>query len=483
MLRESIKYRRALYMTTLLLIHMFYLSSSTLGITPLPQLKVSEDKRSLIKVNGEPFFYLADTAWELFHRTDRKQAVEYLQKRADQKFTVIQAVALAELNGINDPNMQGDLPLIDKDPTKPAVTPGNNPNNKEEYDYWDHVDYIVDEANKRGLYVAMLPSWANWAGTIKANDQKILTHQNAQAYGEFIGKRYAKKGIIWILGGDRTAKDYEDLWRTLAKGIVIGISGKENYDAALMSFHPGGEHTSSVWFHNDTWLDFNMFQTGHNTAAITKGWIEIGDDYARRPTKPVIDGEPLYEDHPIGFRKASENGFSFDAHVRQRAYWHLFAGACGFAYGNHAVWQMHAPGRRPVNGPLFYWYDVLDRPGATQMKYVRALIESRPMLSRVPDQSIVVDPLDGSDRIQATRGEDYLFVYSGSGRKFTVNMGKISGKQVKAHWYNPRNGSSTSIGTFDNTGTREFIPQFEGFGSDWILILDDASKGYKPPQI
>ena len=103
--------------------------------------------------------------------------------------------------------------------------------------------------------------------------------------------------------------------------------------------------------------------------------------------KPVIDGEPLYEDHPLAFR-ARDNGYSFDAHVRQRAYWDVFSGACGHTYGNHSVWQMYAPNRRPVNGPLLYWYDAIHRPGAAQMQYVRALIESRPILSRVPDQTL-----------------------------------------------------------------------------------------------
>lgn len=40
---------------------------------PLPRLQVSQDKRFLIYPDGRPFFYLADTAWELFHRTERQQ--------------------------------------------------------------------------------------------------------------------------------------------------------------------------------------------------------------------------------------------------------------------------------------------------------------------------------------------------------------------------------------------------------------------------
>ena len=97
---------------------------------------------------------------------------------------------------------------------------------------------------------------------------------------------------------------------------------------------------------------------------------------------------------PLAFR-AKENGYSFDAHVRQRAYWDVFSGACGHTYGNHSVWQMYAPGRRPINGPLHYWYDAIHRPGAAQMQYVRALVESRPYFSRIPDQSLLANALEG----------------------------------------------------------------------------------------
>jgi hypothetical protein len=115
------------------------------------------------------------------------------------------------------------------------------------------------------------------------------------------------------------------------------------------------------------------------------------------------------------------------------------------------------------------------------MQYRQALLESRPYLSRVPDQSIVVDPLDGADHISATRGDGYLFVYSAQGRKFTVQPGKISGARLKGWWYNPRSGAAEDIGEFDNVQAREFTPPSEGFGSDWVLVLDDASKSFAAP--
>jgi hypothetical protein len=196
----------------------------------LPPLKVSENRRFLMTANGRPFFYLADTAWELFHRLDRKQAIEYLDKRASQRYTAIQAVALAELDGVTDPNPYGDLPLIDKNPAKPAVTPGADPANAQAYDYWDHVEYIVDQANARGMYLAFLPTWGRWVNNNGRTDESLLTPANAQGFGEFLGKRFGKKAIIWVLGGDRTPTGFEATWhagerhrhRRFRKGGLLG---------------------------------------------------------------------------------------------------------------------------------------------------------------------------------------------------------------------------------------------------------------------
>jgi hypothetical protein len=450
---------------------------------PLPALKVSDNHRFLVTADGKPFFYLGDTAWELFHRLNREQAVAYLDDRAAKKFNVIQAVALAELNGLDYPNPYGDLPLLERDPSRPAVTPGRDPNNPDAYDYWDHVDFIVEAANRRGIYVGLLPTWGAWVPVVGRKQVGVFTVENAKAYGRFLGARYASSGIIWILGGDRALGGHEDIWRALARGIAIGAKGKEDYSGLTMTCHPNASNSSSAWFHEDAWLTFNMQQSGHFPERKEKTtWMRIADDYVRTPIKPVIDGEPLYEDHPIGFRAAKENGYSFDAHVRQRAYWHVFAGACGHTYGHHSVWQMFAPGRQPINGPLFYWHEALQRPGAGQMRYLRALIESRPMLSREPDQSLVVDSLSGSNYIAATRGDGYAFIYSAQGRPFTVNLGKISGERITAWWFNPRTGTTEKIDTFANTGTREFVPHvYGGFGTDNVLVLDDASKGFPPP--
>ena len=188
--------------------------------------------------------------------------------------------------------------------------------------------------------------------------------------------------MIWILGGDRSADGVMDIWRALAKGIAVGANGKEDYTGQLMTFHPRGGATSSTWFHEDPWLSLNMHQTGHGKAEDVRSWEKIADDVRRQPVKPVVDGESLYEDHPIAFN-AKENGYSGDTQIRQRAYWDVFSGECGHTYGNHAVWQFYSPGRVPVNGPLMFWQSALLRPGAEEMKHLRHLMESRPTPGRV----------------------------------------------------------------------------------------------------
>jgi hypothetical protein len=143
--------KAATFLLTTVLVLAGALSAPAQAARSLPRLKVSDNKRFLVQEDGKPFFYLGDTAWELFHRLTRDEAAAYLKLRAEQKFTVIQAVALAEFDGLTEPDAYGSLPLVDLDPARPAVTQGADPRNRKQYDYWDHVGYIVDEANGQGL--------------------------------------------------------------------------------------------------------------------------------------------------------------------------------------------------------------------------------------------------------------------------------------------------------------------------------------------
>ena len=189
------------------------------------QIRVSENKKFLLSKDGQPFFWLGDTDWELFHRLSRKEAEEFIKIRSGQGYNVLQAVALAEFNGIREPNRYGDYPLNNEDPTQLLTTPGNNPENGYEYDYWDHVDFIISKAAEKGMYIGLLPTWGDKVTQKWGEGPVIFNAENAKTYGSILAKRYAKQwNIIWILGGDRPAvykrneKDWDDrpIWRAMA---------------------------------------------------------------------------------------------------------------------------------------------------------------------------------------------------------------------------------------------------------------------------
>jgi hypothetical protein len=441
--------------------------------TTLPRLKVSENKRFLVTAEGAPFFWLGDTAWELFHRLSREGAETYLKNRAERRFTVVQAVVLAELDGLTDPNAYGERPLIDNDPAKPNEA------------YFTHVDWIVARANALGMYVGMLPTWGDKWNKKWGVGPEIFTAANAAVYGEWLGRRYRNAGIIWIVGGDRPVDSsaHVDVMRAMARGLRKGDAG-----AHLITFHPTGGAGSSTWFHDEDWLDFNMRQNGHGTE-FTGRYDLTRADYDRVPVKPVLDGEPIYEDHPVSF-DPKKFGHSISADVRRPLYWNLFTGAFGHTYGHHSVWQMWTPERKPVNNPLMPWSDAVAQPGAAQMQHARALLESRPFLTRIPDPDLVVTSsvptsVPGAGRYYFASTRDsagtYAMVYAPVGRTFSVRMTAITGPSVKAWWFNPRSGAATLIGTFPNTGARAFTPPERGELLDWVLVLDDESKGYPAP--
>ena len=455
-------------------------SASLASAAPAPQrLKISDNKRFLVTGDSQPFFWLGDTAWELFHRLNREDANAYLKNRADNGFTVIQAVALAEFDGLTEPNAYGHLPLNGNDPVKPAVKDG--PDN----DYWDHVDYIVDKANALGLTIGFLPTWGDKWNKKWGAGPEIFTPDNAETYGEWLGRRYKDKAIVWILGGDRPVENdtHREIIRRMALGLHNGDGGTH-----LHTFHPTGGSGSAQYFHEAQWLDFNMRQNGH-VAEFTGRYEKTREDYDRTPVKPVLDGEPIYEGHPINF-KANEFGHSIASDVRRPLYWNLFTGACGHTYGHHSVWQMASGKHKPVNNPLMQWTEAISEPGAVQMQYGRRLMESRPFLSFVPDQSVIVTdtvptsvPGAGRYFFAATRTSDgsCAMVYVPAGRKFSVHMDKITGARVKAFWFNPRDGRAAAIGEFPNTGTKEFTPPDYGEALDWVLVLDDATKNFLAP--
>ncbi|GIV72624.1 glycoside hydrolase family 140 protein [Caldilinea sp.] len=439
---------------------------------PLPKIQVSENGRFLQTESNSPFFWLGDTAWELFHRLTLEEAERYLENRRRKGMNVIQAVALAEFDGIRTPNVYGDLPLIDEDPARPNEA------------YFRFVDAVIDKAAEKGLYVGLLPTWGDKVTPMWGVGPALFTSENAFVYGRWLGARYRDySNILWILGGDRPAlheeHDFRPIWRAMAAGIDEGTGGRP-----FKTYHPWGGHSSSEELHGESWLDMNMMQSGHGGGRSVPVWEMIERDYALTPVKPTLDGEPNYEDHPINPWPAwnPANGYYRDHDVRQQCYRSVFAGGCGVTYGHHAIWQFCGVRYPPLNHVDRPWTEALNRPGAMQIGHLRRLMESRPYFNRIPDQSILLDnPTERGSHMRATRDEagSYALVYTPLVQPIAVTLEWADDSQVRAWWFNPRTGGASLIGDFAARGAVTFHPPCDG--PDWVLVLDAASAEFGRP--
>jgi hypothetical protein len=434
----------------------------------LQPLAVSPDGHFLQHRDGSPFFWLADTAWLLLEKLDRAQTERYLDDRRAKGFNVIQVMLLHTAAATSS---YGVPALLDNDPARPNVTPGADFSKPGEYDYWDHLDWVVDRAAERGIYVALVPVWGS---VVKA---KQLDEAGAPAYARFLARRYRdKSNIVWLNGGDLQGDRQRAVW------VALGRTLKAEDPNHLITYHPFGRTSSADWFHGEPWLDFNMVQSGHQDYTQDTNsprrygednWRYIRDDYARRPARPVLDGEPSYENIPHGLHDTRLPYWSADD-ARRYAWWAVLAGACGHTYGDNAVMQFYRPGDQASYGPKSAWEQAIRDPGAGQMQYLKRLILSRPFFARIPDQSLIAGENGARyDHVIAARGADYAFVYTYTGRPFEVRMGIIAGERLRASWYSPRDGSEKPLGDYPNRGIVRFVPPGPPApGNDWVLLLD-----------
>lgn len=116
------------------------------------------------------------------------------------------------------------------------------------------------------------------------------------------------------------------------------------------------------------------------------------------------------------------------------------------------------------------------------MGIMRRLFELFAWETLVPDQSVIAKGQGPEEHhAQAARACDSSFamVYLPMGDPVSIRMDVISDEgnvPVLARWFDPSNGTWTSVGSFSNSGTREFVPPTRGENNDWVLVLQSEQK-------
>jgi hypothetical protein len=461
----------------------------------LTPLRPSENGRVLVNASGHPVFLLADTAWSLVLRASREEAEVYLRARKQQGFNAVTFVLFApgrtELTS-GFANHYGALAFAmgqgGPDPSQPIVTPGADPADSRQYDYWDHVDHVVALARRIGVYVIMLPSWGTGiAGSYDGKDAKeiVFTAENARVYGDWLGQRYQDQPhVMWMMGGDRAAVMGEQDHRPAIRALAGAIAGRA--PGQLISYHSRkGAPQSAVWFHGDGWLGINSIQEWPDQQL-----RHIRADRARTPAKPTWIFEGRYEGYWRGNYKAEDWG---EWQVRQQAYQTVFAGAFGFTYGHERVFGF--------GFDRADWKGFLNTPGARSMTHLARLMagfSASEAMTRIPDQDLIAGD-EGkagrvkSDYIAATRdaaGTKVMF-YSAAGRPVKVRLDRLSPGPRFAFWFDPRSGQwvgrrgeeqaasvwfARDIEAGSAAANREFLPPTTGDGADWVLVLSMSER-------
>lgn len=435
------------------------------------KLQVTANHRFLQHENGTPFFWLGDTGWLASSRLTQDGMDFYLTTLKKKGFNVVQVSILHEIPFYN---VYGKPALpYGFDFSKVGVSP--------EYGYWDHIDYLVKAAAKRGIYIAMV---CVWGGPVNAG---LLSPENAVKYGTFLANRYKNNpNIIWIIGGDTRGDKNPEVWQALAK-TIRGID-----NGHLMTYHPRGRTCSAQWFNDESWLDFNMFQSGHRRYGQRSGdgellkelnteednWRYVDQVYSLANSKPVLDGEPSYEDIPAGLHDNAEPRWKAQD-VRRYAYWSVFAGSFGHTYGNNSVMQMYTLGVTPSYFADKPWYEALNLPGYGQMKYLKALMLALPFTQGAPDQTLIAGENGQQyDHLVATKGPGYGMIYDYTGREIRINLDRISLAPKNLWWFDPATGNLKFIETMPG-GTVTYQPEGGNRpGNDKVLIAIDADKNY-----
>jgi hypothetical protein len=457
---------------------------------PISDLKISSNGRYILNKDGTPFFYQGDTAWPIFYALTKPEITQYLDERKARGFNVIQILSIIEWSDSYVPilaNVDGEYPFINNNPEK------FNPI------FWDRVKWILEEVRKRDMYVAMTVG-----GPLRIDKIYFISYDNPQkAYntGYQFGQTLKDYNdiIIWVGGNDMniegTHAGVENNIRAEMEGVADGVNGvmptynnNADYSTTIMTYHPSGKQSSSMYFHNEAWLDFNWIQTYGN---LDKAPGMVKTDYQKTPIKPTILAEGAYEDtQPNKYINTNKryihfvpslntNKYYFDQygtilpwHNRYQAYQTVFSGAAGIGYGHR--------GHIQTLGIDWSRQYARDAKGAWELGHMHDLMDSYDFSKFVPDNTLIASEPSSyldieTNMVLGTRSTDNkrAYIYTTRGRSFTAALSKINANdKVIAKWFNPRTGEYTYIGEYSKVNTLFDPPGNIADDNDWVLVLE-----------
>ena len=435
-------------------------------------LTVSDNQRYLIHKNDStPFFYLGDTAWEMSRKSTKEEIIKYLDNRESKGFTAVQVVIMSHQRFPNVRNRNGKR-VFNSDTNFLKINP----------EYFDYVDTIVEEINERDMLAVLVPLWA-WMHRLHtpySSKEKYLSDREAFNLAEYVGARYAAGDVAWIIGGDNRydSNAKKEFWSNFAHKI-----GEAGGNRQLMTLHPKGHHSSLDYFDNTTsWIDFNMYHSSHR-AKNDYTYEAALEGYKAEPTKPVINGEPCYEDiyHHLWEPGDTTEAHTFrikPRHVRQAVYESVLSGSImGVAYGANGIWQWHKGDMWASHRPRYKVLKAMHFPGSKHVAIMKSLLQEYDWYELKPAPGNILD-YSGQEKVMMARNQKVMLIYSPTGNE-TYEV-KIPEDNIlhSVQFYDPTTGELVEdVEVSDTENRNRFVSksgnQLEVSNpdtSDWVLV-------------
>ena len=433
---------------------------------PAFPIRLSANRRYLVDRLGVPFLMKEISAWGLIQSMPESEAGEFMDAVKAKGFNTLLVSVIS-----NDRRFAG-LP-----PTWSSIFPFLRHWDFSSFNqaYFEHVDRVLRMAQSKGLLVALVPCYLGFPGDATQGWADAIRHpennlSKSLAYGRFIGKRYRSfSNIMWVAGGDNSAQG--DL-RPHLRNVLQGI---RQYSFQLWTGH--FDASSGHIFSTDN-KDFASYMDVDGLYAWTEA--ELGD---RGPQyklelerygqgKPIMQLDQSYEEDKPYFDDNLDPQW-----IRRKNYDGLLSGCTGTSF---------SPGTRDNQLYTFKnWRPLMNTQGMLEAKIAFSLFDSRRWHELVPDvDSRVVTAGRGTfgsrDYACAARTSNgnTAIVYVPSERTLTLDMSQISGGSAVAWWFDPQSGSAYRIGYFPTRGAQSFTTPDAG---DWVLVVDDATRGFFPP--
>jgi len=413
------------------------------GTSPAFPLRWSRSGRYLVDARDRPFLIHGDAAWSLIAELKNEEVVRYLDDRRARGFNTVLVNLLERKFASRAPrNAYGQAPFA-----RSNFIPNDA--------YFEHAEWVVQQAAQRGILVLLTPAYLGYGGQEEGWYKELIATDRAalSEYGRYLGRRFQRyDNIIWVHGGDYNPPD-----RSIVEAIATGI---REFDQRMCTAHTAPESSARDVWGQEPWLRLDNIYTYKNVIE------KASAAYARTPVMPFFLLESSYENEQTDEPSV----------VRAHAYQALLSGAAGHIFGNNPIWHFSGPGSRE---PPRSWPAALDSAGSRSMSELHKLFGTYAWWSLLPDgehRLMRRDDAQEADRAVAATAidRDFAFIYVPQLKTVQVNPTALDCTAgCRATWFDPSTGAygpTLSLNSAQPASLRP--PARNGTGDeDWVLII------------